>query len=273
MQDIYGGKAYVTLPPDGAQSRNTIIFYCDAFGLNLVNNKLLADHYAAETGCQVLVPDTFPRGAASLAAMQAMNDVLRPVPSTFSYANPLMYASKSYAFARALRGFAPFVYRNSPAKAFPECLRFARAVRAPMPSEGKLGVAGFCWGGYQVTKLACEPVVEGSDKPLIDAVFTAHPSALNAPDDFVAAIDKFKVPYSCAVAETDFQFDKKASDKTEKALKKKLGPGVGTFEFVLWEGCHHGFAVRASFDEGTTGEKGYSGAAKQAVDWFNKYLN
>lgn len=274
IEELYGAQTYVTLPPSSnAEPKHTIIFYCDAFGLNLVNNKLLADRYAAETGCRVLAPDLFPGGAASVETMMALNNLLRPVPSSLSYLNPFMYMGKAYNLARTLGAMAPFMYYNNPSKAFLGCLRYAREVRAAMPSDGKLGVAGFCWGGYQVTKLACEPVTEGADdKALVDAVFTAHPSALKAPDDVVAAIDKFKVPYSCAVAEIDFQFDKKAAHNAEKTLKEKLGAGVGTYEFVVWEGCHHGFAVRASPDEGATGDKGYEGAAKQAVDWFNKHL-
>lgn len=272
ITDLHGAKTYIALPPNVTEPKNTIIFYCDAFGLNLVNNKLLADHYAAETGCQVLAPDLFPAGAASIDTMLALNNLMRPVPSYFSYVNPLTYLSKGYALFRAVGGMIPFVYYNNPAKAFPECLRYARDVRAALPAGGKLGVAGFCWGGYQVTKLACEPVSEGSDKALVDAVFTAHPSALKVPDDFIAAVETLKVPYSCAVAEFDFMFDKKTAQDTEDTIKKKLGAGVGTYEFVNWEGCHHGFAVRASPDEGSHGDKGYNGAAKQAVEWFNRFL-
>lgn len=272
IKDLYGAKTYVTLPSSDAEPKSTIIFYCDAFGLNLVNNKLLADQYAADTGCQVLAPDLFPSGAASVETMQAMNNLLRPVPSTLSYINPLTYLGKAYALARVLGGMGPFLYYNNPAKAFPECLRYARDVRAAMPADGKLGVAGFCWGGFQVTKLACEPVTEGNGKALVDAVFTAHPSALSAPGDVIAAIETFKVPYSCAVAEYDFMFDKKAAEQSEEAIKQKLGPEIGTYEFVIWNGCHHGFSVRASHDEGTEGDNGYNGAKKQAVTWFNKYL-
>lgn len=273
IKELHGIKTYVTLPPNSSgEPVHTIIFYCDAFGLNLVNNKLLADRYAADTGCRVLAPDVFPGGAASVETMMALNNLTRPVPSTFSYINPFMYASKAYSLVRSLGGMAPFLYYNNPVKAFSGCLRYAREVRAAMPTNGKLGVAGFCWGGYQVTKLACEPAIGGGDKALLDAVFTAHPSALKVPDDILAAVDTFKVPYSCAVAEVDFQFDGKASHNVETVLKEKLGSGVGTYEFKVWEGCHHGFAVRASPDEGSTGDNGYEGAAKQAVDWFNKHL-
>lgn len=272
IQDLYGTKTYVTLPPNDANPKNTIIFYCDAFGLNLVNNKLLADRYATETGSRVLAPDVFPSGAASVETLKAANNLLRPVPSMLGYLNPFMYMGKAYALVRVVGGMAPFVYSNEPSRAFPNCLRYAREVRASMPSDGKLGVAGFCWGGYQVTKLACEPVKEGGDKALVDAVFTAHPSALKAPADFVAAIETLKVPYSCAAAEFDFMFDKKVAKSVETALQKKPESAIGPYEIVVWEGCHHGFSVRASYDEGSIADKGYHGAEKQAVEWFNKYL-
>lgn len=272
ITELHGATTYITLPSADTNPKHTIIYYCDAFGLNLVNNKLLADQYAADTGCRVLAPDLFPGGAASMGTMLAVNKVLSPVSSALSYANPFMYLGKAYNAARVLVSMAPFLYYNSPVACFPACLRYARDVRATMAPDGKLGVAGFCWGGYQVTKMACEPVTEGGDKALVDAVFTGHPSKLKAPEDFVAAVETFKVPYSCAAAEFDFMFNKGLSDETEAAIRQKLGPGVGTYEFRVWDGCHHGFAVRASHDEGSDGDKGYNGAAKQAVDWFNKHL-
>lgn len=184
-----------------------------------------------------------------------------------------MYIEKGWATISALAGMIPFMIRAQAPGAYPQCLKYTRDVRAGLPAGGKLGVAGFCWGGYPATKVCRESDVDGGTKPLVDASFTAHPSFLTAPTDFVESIAKFKVPYSCAVAEYDFLYNKAAAEQTEVALRQRLGDGVGDYEFVVHKGAHHGFAVRASHDEGSVGKDGYENAAKQAVAWYSKYLS
>ena len=272
LEDLYGYKTYVSMPPNNPSPKSTIIFFCDAFGLHLPNNKILADYYAAETGCRVLTPDIIPGGGVPESTMHAMNDVFRPVPSWWSFANPLMYLGKVWATLRFAPVFIPFMLRAAAPKAYSQCVKYTRDVRAGMPANGKLGVAGFCWGGYPSTKLCGEADVEGGTKPVLDASFTAHPSSLNAPDDVVEALGKFKVPYFCAVAEFDFLLDKSVAEQCEAALRQKLGEGGANYEFFVHKGAHHGFSVRASPDEGSVGKEGYELAAKQATDWFNKYL-
>lgn len=272
MEDLHGYKTYVSNPSNNPSPKSTIIFFCDAFGLHLPNNKILADYYADQTGCRVLTPDIIPGGGVPESTMHAMNDVFRPISSGWSYLNPLMYLGKAWAFLKFAPVFVPFILRAAAPKAYTQCLKYTRDVRASMPSGGKLGVAGFCWGGYPSTKLLGEADVVGGVKPLLDASFTAHPSSLNAPDDVVQALTKFDTPYFCAVAENDFLFDKKVAEQCEAALRQNLGSKTGNYEFFIHKGAHHGFSVRASPDEGSVGKESYELAARQAVAWFNKYL-
>ena len=273
IQDMYGYKTYVSMPPNNPSPRATIIFYCDAFGLHLPNNKILADYYAAETGFRVLTPDIIPGGGVPESCMHAMNDVFRPLPSSWHYANPLMYLGKLWAVMRFAPVFVPFMLRAAAPKAWTQCLQYTRDVRAGLPASTKLGVAGFCWGGYPSTKLCGEADVQGGSRPVIDASFSAHPSSLNPPNDVVEALGKFKVPYFCAVAENDFLFNGEVAAQCETALKRDLGRHAGPYEFFVHKGAHHGFSVRASPDAGSVGKESYELAARQAVDWFNKYLN
>lgn len=269
-KQLYGYNTYIAEGQPG--NKSTIIFYCDAFGLGLINNKILVDRYAQDTGCRVLAPEIIPGGGASVSAIPALAHLMKA--EGWNWLNPFIWPGKAYSLFSGLSVMVPFMIRAAPPKAFAECLRYARAVKSDLPAGGKLGVAGFCWGGYQTTKLCAEPAVEGGSTPLLDAQFNAHPSALKAPADFVDSIAKFKVPYSCAVAEDDMQFNAKVSQQTEAELRTKLGDSVATYtEFRIHKGCGHGFAVRASIPEDKVGATGYEDAAVQAKDWFNKYLN
>ncbi len=57
IETIHGIRTYVAGGSDPARSKSAIIYLPDGFSLKLVNNKLLADEYAAGTGCKVYIPD------------------------------------------------------------------------------------------------------------------------------------------------------------------------------------------------------------------------
>ena len=65
------------------------------------------------------------------------------------------------------------------------------------------------------------------------------------PDD----IEKIKLPFSCAAAsEKDPQMNAEQAKQTEQILKEKTEKGKSEgieHEFVMYQGAHHGFAVRA----------------------------
>ena len=62
------------------------------------------------------------------------------------------------------------------------------------------------------------------------------------------------------------------AQKAEAALREKVGSAdENNYEFRIYEDANHGFCVRAR--PGNSKEmEAYEQAAKQAVDWFNKYL-
>jgi dienelactone hydrolase len=270
-ETIYGVKTYVSSPSSTSTSKSTILFCCDAFGLSLVNNKLLADQYAAATGFRVLVPDQIPGGGVNLGVMNAMDTISDPV----AWSDIFGQLRRVKAVFMAAYYFIPFMIRASPPKAYPAVLEYARKLKADLPPGAKLGVCGFCWGGYQSTVLSAAPAVEGGSERLIDAQFCAHPSALKAPDMIVDAITKFRVPYSLAHASLDFNLTNKLVEETEAILREKVGRGDGengvNYELKIYEGCHHGFAARAK--PGDEAElKGAEDAKVQAIEWFKKWL-
>lgn len=268
---LHGVNTYISSPPSTSTSKSTILFCCDAFGLNLVNNKLLADQYAAATGFRVLVPDQIPGGGIDLSVLNIM-DTLSDKVVWYDIWGQLR---RLKAVGLAVYYFLPFMIRANPPKATPAVLDYARKVKADLPPGAKLGICGFCWGGYQSTALSAEPAVEGGSERLIDAQFCAHPSALKAPVMIVDAITKFKVPYSLAHASLDFNLTDTVVHETEAILREKVGRGEGengvNYEFKIYPDCHHGFAARAK--PGDEVElKGAEDAKVQAIEWFTKFL-
>jgi dienelactone hydrolase len=271
MSTLHGISTYIAGGSDSSKSKSTIIYLPDAFGLKLVNNKLLADTYARRTGCRVLIPDVLRNGGIDPSIMPFMESVMEP--NKHWSVGGVLY--KVYCAARVIPHAVPFLVFGHPDKAHNRVLAYARAVKAELPEGGKLGVCGFCWGGMASTKLCTEASVAGGDQRLIDAQFNGHPSYISGtPEVVVDAIKAFSTPYSCAVAEHDFQFSQAVAEKTEAKLREELGAdeaGKYVYEFKVYKGCHHGFCVRAKED--TDNMTGYKQAIEQAVSWFNKYLN
>ena len=258
LETLYGTETYVT---GDVNAKSAILYLPDLFGLKLVNNKILADRYAAGTGCKVLFPDLLWRGGTDPSYMHPLETFMDPASSIFT---------KIWCFFQLAPALIPFVIFGAAPKAYPNVLKYARAMRADLAPGGKLGVAGFCWGGYGSTNLCAEKATEGGSEPLIDAQFNGHPSQLKTPDMVVDAIVA-KVPYSCAVGQLDIGFSEKVAQEVEAAVRAKIGPAEENhYEFVIYKECTHGFCVRAT--PGTPNMDGYNAAIKQAIDWFNKYL-
>ena len=269
---IHGLKTYVAAPPAKSTSSSTIIIFTDAFGLGLVNNKLIADSYSLLTGFRVLVPEVIPGGGMSPDVMPVMDIVLEPVAPFW---NIWGQARRAFNLVKALSHFIPFMIRAHPPKAFPTCLEFARKVKAELPAGAKLGVAGFCWGGYHSLHSCMEPAVQGTTERLVDAQFCAHPSLLKIPGDIVDAVSKFKTPVSIALGDQDYVLKPAQLEEEEAVLRTSVGEGNGQngvfYEFKVYKGPGHGFAVRAK-PESDVEAKAADEAKDQAVEWFKRWL-
>lgn len=102
-------------------------------------------------------------------------------------------------------------------------------------------------------------------RPLIDAIFTGHPSGISVPDD----VKRVRVPFSIAIGDNDFALKMAKVEETEKILKSI--DGLKSEVVVYRGGVEHGFCVRAEFgsDSGNAAEK----AEDQAVKWFTEHLD
>lgn len=57
--ELYGLQTYVAEPPAGVKPKGIIVINADAFGWELINNRILADNYAEKGSFKVLLPDFF----------------------------------------------------------------------------------------------------------------------------------------------------------------------------------------------------------------------
>ncbi|KAJ4525045.1 hypothetical protein HRR78_003191 [Exophiala dermatitidis] len=266
IETVHGIRTYIA-GGSRSDSKSAILYLPDAFSLKLVNNKLLADQYASETGCRVLIPDIVYQGGLAPELMPTMETALTPLEK-WSVGGVLR---KTYAIATLLPSVIPFMLFGRPDKVYPQILAYARAMKADLPPGGKLGVAGFCWGAWPSTKLCTETATEGGNTRLIDAQFCGHPSYIHEkPEMVVDAIKKFKVPYAVAVAENDQMFNAEVAAKTEARVKEEIArEGANSdagyvYEFRIYKGCQHGFCVRA-MKQDEANLQGGRDAAKQAV--------
>ncbi|PTB76956.1 hypothetical protein M440DRAFT_1355250 [Trichoderma longibrachiatum ATCC 18648] len=264
-ETLHNVLTYIAAPETGPTSSSQIIFITDVFGFNLVNNKLLADKDAAETRCLVLMPNVIPGGGAPLSAIELFDSLSTHV-GLFDVTGQ---AKRAGAAMKAVAIFAPFAVRTR--NAYPKLLKFSRNVRASLPVDAKLGVAGFCWGGMHSTKLTGKPAEEGGSRALFHAHFVAHPAGLKVPDDFVVAAKRYKVSISLAVGDLDRVLSKDKIERIERGLGEAFRRDSDGYEVKTYGGCKHGFAVRAD-SKRTTEDEAAVEAAAQAVYWFKKHL-
>ncbi|KIW62710.1 hypothetical protein PV04_10854 [Phialophora macrospora] len=271
METLHGIKTYVAGGGggDASTSPSTIIYFPDGFSLKVPNNQILADQYAAATGCRVLFPDVVFHGGMPAHVLAGM-EYVTSTPTTLTSA-----LVKAYTVVTLLPHVVPFLLWGHPRHNYAAMLQYARDVRATLPAGGKLGVCGFCWGAWPSTKLCAEASVPGGAERLVDAQFNGHPSYIVQEPGLVAdCLRQFKTPYACAVAEKDIQFNADVAARTEAQLRDSLaskgdGENGYVFEFRVYKGARHGFCVKAK--EGDM--QNYHAAVAHGIEWFKKYLN
>ncbi|KAH7232401.1 uncharacterized protein BKA55DRAFT_598348 [Fusarium redolens] len=113
-----------TNPPDGKRLTAVIVIIPGAFGVDFLNNQILADHYASAANYLVYLSDFIDGNAAPVRTMINMAHLW---DETGSWISRLLAPPKL--------DFVPFLYRN----------RF----NAALP----VVIAGFCWGGLHTVGL------------------------------------------------------------------------------------------------------------------------
>lgn len=277
MRTFHGQNCYFAPAPtnDLANSNPTaskIIYLSDGFGLALVNNKILADHYAREIGVDVIAPDVPPGGGLNIKALELTDHLTDPNP----WWNLFGWLSKVWTGLRLVVVAMPFILnKNKREKSRLEMIELGRALKSDMAlagNGGKLGVAGFCYGGWLAVKLCNTSLVEDGKESTVDAAFAAHPSWLDTPTEILDVVKK-GVPLSLALSDKDLTLKMEKVEEIEVALREQIGKGEeNDYEVEVYRGnIPHGFAVRAR--EGVKVQiDAANKAAEQAISWFKQYL-
>lgn len=261
LETLFDVETYVTRGT--ATSNSTIVFLTDDFGLNLVNNKLLADQYASKTGLRVLVPNILPNGGLSLSTI-GLSEKLAASVQWYDLVGHARRAWAALKITLILTTFSLKVRRT-----FPSVLGYVRAVRASLPLGSKLGIAGFCLGGHWSSRLCAEHATEGGGPHLVGAHFTAHPSNID-PGEFAKLAGRFRVPQSLALGDRDAGLPIEQAHELETNLRGVYRDSLDRLEVRIYDGCGRGFALRA--DTQAEGNEAADMALDQAVAWFRRWL-
>jgi dienelactone hydrolase len=152
-------KSYVSYPKDKS-TKNTILFLPDAFGLEFVNNKLLADDFA-RAGYFTVIPDIFNGD---------------PVP----FEHLISPGSKGPIDIMAWVGTHPI---DSVDPIVEKTIKGLKSLGAE-----NIGAVGYCFGAKYVVRF----LAQGRG---VDAGFIAHPSFVSAEE-----LEASKGPLSIAAA-------------------------------------------------------------------------
>ncbi|KAK3335623.1 Alpha/Beta hydrolase protein [Cercophora scortea] len=257
VAQIHGRATYVAEPPSGTQPKGVVVMVSDIFGWDFVNSRLLADHYAASGGFLVYLPD-FMDGTG---IPSWLTDVLPKAMSSKTIGDWLW---KPWYMSQIAFYVVPWMISNRFGVSWPKVRSFFEAVRHDEGSRLSVGAAGFCWGGKHSVVLTHAESITDDGKPLVDAIFIAHPSVLKYPDDY----QKVTKPASMAIGDKDMTVTMEQVALVQKTWGDM--PDVDT-EVVVYPGANHGFAVRVDpFNENLLRQ--CREAEDQAVAWFSKYL-
>jgi len=178
LTKIGGVDVYVATPEGDYAKDKVILFLPDAFGLQLVNNQLLADDFGNNGYKTVLVdylvgdpvpPDAFSQPGFNIGEWFAKH----PIPSVHALATKVIAALKEEGVT-------------------------------------KFGAAGYCLGGRICFDLAFEDAVQ--------VVVAAHPSLLKSPDDLEKYKSTAKAPLLINSCTVDNQFPLEAQAKADEIL-------------------------------------------------------
>ncbi|KAK5746932.1 hypothetical protein LTR17_000563 [Elasticomyces elasticus] len=262
FEKVHGLECYIADAPSGHPT-GIIVIIPDAFGIALANNKILADEYAKKTNATVYLPDF-------------MNGFVLPVELMISL--KAMSATglwnQLYKVSHALylmRWFLPATIYLRDGSTRPRLFPWFQALKENEAKDLPIATAGFCWGAKYVTELCWDQTKTKDGKRLVECGFVAHPSNIKYPGD----MEMIVLPYSCAAAEHDMMMSADQAKQTKDILTAKTAKtkdhGV-EHEFVMYDGAHHGFAVRADENEKHEAAQGKK-AEDQAVNWFKRWFD
>lgn len=243
--------------------KGIIVVYSDVFGLELPNNKLIADAYAKSGKYLVYLPDFFKGDPVPLKIADTILPVDAAKQSTWSKYTGMLAMLPSFLMWQTRHKFEPTDQ---------VCMEFLGKLRRETPVSTKIGMVGFCWGGRYALRAASEDrmiEVNGKKTPLVDVVVALHPSNLVLPAD----VEKPGVPLSLGWGAEDTFVSIETKAKVEEVHAKEAADGrkMPEIEHQTYTPGRHGFAVRGNPDNPE--ERAIlEGTEKQAMKWMERWL-
>ncbi|KAF7344180.1 Dienelactone hydrolase endo--beta-d-glucanase [Mycena venus] len=193
LEVIDGVQCYIATPTCEYAKDKVLLYFTDAFGIPLVNNRLLADAFA-RNGFKTVIMDYHRGGSIPVGTMH-----------------------------RPSQGFDMDGWLANHTKA--DCRPPIDRVVAALKAEGvtKFGATGYCMGGYYVVQLALDNV--------ICAGSAHHPSFLDVPGDLEKYAATSKAALLINSCETDWQFGPDAQAKADEIFAN-FEPGYKREYFV-----------------------------------------
>jgi dienelactone hydrolase len=211
---------------------------------------------------QVYLPDFFNGDPVGLKVADALLPVDATAQSTFSKYTGLLASMPTFLMWRS---------RHKHADVDKTCMDFLASLRRATPDK-KIGMVGFCWGGRYAIRAGMSSnciSINGTTKPLIDAVVALHPSNLVLPDDITDLV--VPVSYGWGVEDVGVSYATRGKIETYHEEKKKKGKKVPEMQHVKYEPGRHGFAVRGN-PEDERERKCLEESERQALEWMGKWL-
>jgi dienelactone hydrolase len=175
-EEINGIKTYVATPKVDYPKDKAVIYLTDVFGIDLPNNRLLADDFA-RNGFKVYAPELFEGDPVGPDALST---------GTFDLPTWLGKHSADHTGKRA------------------------RKVIEGLKGQGitVYGGTGYCYGARLVFDLAFDNIIQ--------VAVVAHPSLLKQPEDLDTYVEKSKAPLLINSCEDDGAFPKSFAEAADK---------------------------------------------------------
>lgn len=241
--------------------RGIVVMYSDIFGLELPNNKLIADAIAKSGEWLVYLPDFFKGDPVQLK----LADLLIPVN-----AEQQSSLCKYTGLLASAPSFIMWMTRHKAAPTDKICMDFLQSLRRATPKSQKVGMVGFCWGGKYAIRAGLRDNmidIDGAKVPLVDAVVALHPSHVNLPDD----VASLAVPVSFGWGQEDTAVSIEMKGKIEKIHSSSGTTVVPVMEHKVYTPGRHGFAVRGNPDDPRE-RACLEDSITQILTWFGKWL-
>lgn len=247
---MVGPNYFTPARGDSSQPTKAIVLLTDIFGLPLPNPKIVADHLAEHVGVDVWVPDFFD-GKPPFD----VKDLEPHMPDRAGV--KLKWTAIGLFVIKALLS-APKIVANRPTVVDLRVHEFINKIKVEKGYE-RIGAVGYCFGGGIAGRIG--------STDLVNTIVIAHPSGLKP-----AQIRAIKVPTSWLLAEDDMGFKSKDVKSAQSMFREREGrPDHVDYEFKIWNGTAHGFAVRPNLEVPEV-KAGYEGGLDQTVAWFKKTL-